>query len=381
MLTTMLPTKCKKMMTVLVLLAVLASAAALFGRGTAAAEQKDSETKKGTAGPPPLPAPLTIGSPSPKLASMKYVRGDTVTELSAGTIYVVEFSGTECVPCIKFIPQMNELQNKHTSVVFISIFNEKEAAVRGFLAAKGKEMAIRVAVDPAREMWRGWAELACLDGIPQIFIVGKDGKIAWIGHPEQLAEPLARIVAGTFDSQEDILRLKVEQGASLRSRREEKGRDENERISEMVIAGKLVDALADTEKALAFYHDCPNAIASFHLRRVYILANLPGKGEEAFKLATELAIEAMVSRRWVARRNTALTLMSAAEGAEHRVHDKRLIDLALPLLCDASRHDDDLRHESQHALNDIQIITLRFRAGLLHAGGQRPSVWRDPRGD
>jgi hypothetical protein len=61
---------------------------------------------------PQLPAPLTIGNPSPKLAAMKYVRGEAVKELSAGTIYLVEFSGTECVPCDKCIPLLNELQKK-----------------------------------------------------------------------------------------------------------------------------------------------------------------------------------------------------------------------------------------------------------------------------
>ena len=36
-------------------------------------------------------------------------------------------------------------------------------------------------------------------GIPTAFIVGKDGKIEWIGHPMSMDEPLAKVVAGNWD--------------------------------------------------------------------------------------------------------------------------------------------------------------------------------------
>jgi len=369
----MLLTKLMNMMAVLVVVALVAFGGGLLGHGIAAGQQKESARTKGNPDPSPLPAPLTIGNPSPKLVAMKYVRGDAVKELSAGTIYVVEFSGTECVPCIECIPHMNELHNKHTSVVFISIFNENEKAVRGFLAGKGKDIAFRVAVDPTGGMGRGWTEPAYREGIPQVFIVGKDGRIAWIGHPVELAEPLAQIVADTFDAQEYVLRLKVEQEATLRLRqrneREERGRDEYKRINEMVIAGKLVDALAETEKALAVYHGFPRATELLQGARVYLLANLPGKREEAFKLATELAIEAKMSGRWAAMANGARALLSAAEGAEAGVRDKRLIDLALPLICDPSPADPDLRHQSEDSLRNLQIVNLRTRGRAYHLRG------------
>jgi hypothetical protein len=324
-------------------------------------------------GSQPPPAPLTIGSPSPKLVAMKYVRGDAVKEPSAGTIYVVEFSGTECVPCMKCIPHLNELHEKHADVVFISVYGEAEKAVRAFLATKGKDIAFRVAVDPARRMWRGWSAPACQEGIPHAFIVGKDGRIAWIGHPADLAEPLARVVAGTFDPQAYVVRLKVEQEAALRlrraSEREKRGRDECDRINEMIIAGKLADALADTDKALAAYHDCPKVAKWLRWTRVYLLANLPGKREEAFQLATELAVEAKMSGRFSDMCNGAKSLLNAAAQAEPGVRDKRLVDLALPLLCDPSPADPDLRGRPEHVLQDYRIATLRHRGWAYHLRG------------
>ena len=37
------------------------------------------------------------------------------------------------------------------------------------------------------------------NGIPTAFVV-KDGKIAWIGHPMRLDEPLTKITAGDWDA-------------------------------------------------------------------------------------------------------------------------------------------------------------------------------------
>ncbi len=78
------------------------------------------------ADPPPLTVPLTIGSPSPKLAAMKYVKGDVVEKLLPGTIYVVEFSGTECAPCLACVPHMNELQEAYGRRVHWRLRRERE---------------------------------------------------------------------------------------------------------------------------------------------------------------------------------------------------------------------------------------------------------------
>ncbi len=128
---------------------------------------------------------------------------------------------------------------------------------------------------------------------------------------------------------------------------------------------QLADALTQTEKALAAYHDCPKAVELFRQMRVFLLANLPGKREEAFQLATELAIEAKMSGRDMGMGNTAKMLLSTAE----RTDDKRFIDLALPLLCDPSPTDPDLRGRPEHVLQGHRIATLRLRGYAYHLRG------------
>ena len=45
-------------------------------------------------------------------------------------------------------------------------------------------------------MAKNWMKAAGQNGIPTAFIVNKEGKIAWIGHPGRMDEPLDKIVAG-----------------------------------------------------------------------------------------------------------------------------------------------------------------------------------------
>jgi thiol-disulfide isomerase/thioredoxin len=61
---------------------------------------------------------------------------------------------------------------------------------------QGDAMGYTVAYDDDRSMSNAWMKPANQRGIPCAFIVGKDGKIAWIGHPANgMDEALAKAVA------------------------------------------------------------------------------------------------------------------------------------------------------------------------------------------
>jgi tetratricopeptide (TPR) repeat protein len=319
----------------------------------------------------PDPELLTIGSPAPPLRQLTFLRGDSVRELSRGTVYVVEFAGTECASCTRCIPRLNALHGKRPGVVLVSVYCEDAKAVRAFLAGKGKDISFPVAADPSGAARRAWSDAAWQVGIPHAFIVGKDGRIAWIGDPEDMDRPLAEIVAGKFDTGEDAVRLKIEQEAARRLRRaeerEEKGERECERINGLILAGELATALADTEKALAEYQGCPQATALLRDARIYLLANIPGKREEAFRAATELAIDVKVSGRSTDASNTAVTLLDAVAAQAPGSRDRRLVDLALALLRDLD--PEDLRGKPGDALRDYQIDRLRLVGQAFHLRG------------
>ena len=43
-----------------------------------------------------------------------------------GDVYVIEFSGTQCAPCVEAMPILSELQQKYPKVPIISVYGEPE---------------------------------------------------------------------------------------------------------------------------------------------------------------------------------------------------------------------------------------------------------------
>jgi len=148
---------------------------------------------------------LKLGDPAPKLEVKEFIKGDPVASLEKGKIYVIEFWATWCGPCRTSIPHVTELQKKHKDVIFIgvSVWERDLKGIKPFVEEMGDKMAYRVAVDDglgnAGKMATNWMKAANQNGIPAAFIINKDNKIAWIGHPGELDKPLEQVVAGTYD--------------------------------------------------------------------------------------------------------------------------------------------------------------------------------------
>lgn len=153
---------------------------------------------------------LWVGADAPKLQIAQFVKGESVDQFEKGRTYVVEFWATWCGPCIKAFPHLSELQEKmHDKVTFIGVNvwdtkqDESQAQrierVSDFVAQQGDKMSYTVAIEDGEKMAKTWLKPAGQNGIPAAFIVNGEGKIAWIGHPMSMDEPLKQIVAGEYD--------------------------------------------------------------------------------------------------------------------------------------------------------------------------------------
>ena len=169
------------------------AAAALFALPMTSSAQAEHSLKFGDAAPP-----LKVG---------KWIKGEPVKGIETGKLHVLEFWATWCGPCVQVIPHVSELQKQHPDVVFIgvNVWEDDPEKVEEFVKDMGEKMDYRVALDDVPEgadkgkMAETWLEAAGQNGIPCSFLIGKDGKILWIGHPAELEDILKSVLDGTYD--------------------------------------------------------------------------------------------------------------------------------------------------------------------------------------
>lgn len=199
-------------------------------------------------------ATLKPGDPAPPLAVDKWVKGEPVKELEKGKVYVLECWATWCGPCIQAIPHVTELQKKYKDkglvVIGMNIWENDVAAVEPFVKKMGAKMDYRVATDLVPEgaesgkMADTWMKAAGRNGIPCSFIVDREGRIAWIGHPMSMDEPLEQVIAGTFDLEKEAER------ATKAAAAEEKVMGHRKAITQAMQAQDWDKALAAVDAAI-----------------------------------------------------------------------------------------------------------------------------------
>jgi len=156
-----------------------------------------------TAAPAAPAAGLAVGNAAPALTPAKWIKGEPVDKFEKGKVYVVEFWATWCGPCKASIPHLTTLAAEYKDITFIgqNVWEPDQAAVEPFVKEMGDKMVYHIAMDDGEhgKMDQAWMSAAGQNGIPTAFVVDKETKIAWIGHPMELEPILKDVQAGTFD--------------------------------------------------------------------------------------------------------------------------------------------------------------------------------------
>jgi thiol-disulfide isomerase/thioredoxin len=223
---------------------------------------------------------LKPGDPAPKLQVDKWVKGEPVKAFEKGKVYVIECWATWCGPCVSAIPHVTELQKKYEKqglvVIGMNIWENDVNEVEPFVKKMGEKMDYRVATDsiPAGKdssegkMAVTWMRAAGKNGIPCSFIVDRDLKVAWVGHPMSMDRPLQAVIDGKFDAKKE-------------AETQEKTEAANAKLGAAMQGQKWDDATAAADELIAL---SPEAASSIAPVKVYILAQ---KGD--YKAANEMA--------------------------------------------------------------------------------------------
>ncbi|MEL7499450.1 MAG: redoxin domain-containing protein [Planctomycetota bacterium] len=162
---------------------------------------------------------ITVGSDAPEIDVEYWISDDNgyflhTKEFEKGNIYVIDFWSVRWVPATRMLPRLVEIQDKFRDddVQIISIGLHEPDVVETFLDQKVPEQksgekktfrdvteTLSFTADPDRSVFNDYFEASGRSQVPCSFVVGKDGKIEWIGHPKDLEEPLSQLVNDEWD--------------------------------------------------------------------------------------------------------------------------------------------------------------------------------------
>jgi thiol-disulfide isomerase/thioredoxin len=143
-----------------------------------------------------------IGAVAAPLKISEWVKGKPVdlATVKGKQVVVVEFWATWCPPCRTSIPHLTEMQKQFPDVSFIGVTDEESEVVKKFVTKLGDKMDYVVAIDDARQTSDGYMKEFGVNGIPHAFVVDKEGRVVWHGHPMAgLDQAVKDVLAGKLD--------------------------------------------------------------------------------------------------------------------------------------------------------------------------------------
>jgi thiol-disulfide isomerase/thioredoxin len=164
-------------------------------------------------------AVLSIGDAAPPVHVRTWVKGTPIAPaLEKGKVYVIDIWSTWCIPCVASMPHTTELQKRFQDSGLVALgvtsrdsFGNTEEAIRDLVKRKGDSIGFAIGIDEESESAKGYLGVfrgktveaylggARVQAIPVAFVVDRQGRIAFIGHPMEIDEAVQKCLDGTWD--------------------------------------------------------------------------------------------------------------------------------------------------------------------------------------
>lgn len=160
---------------------------------------------------------LKPGDSAPQLHISAWLR----RRLPNGTPYVVDFWSPKVPACVRTIPKLCELAHKYkgrVSFLGVAVGDASALEVKRYLGKIGLAMTYPVALDrrpdtpvSSKALWLDAAGMGAPRFIPTSFVVGKDGRIRWIGSAFDLPQVLGKVLVPAWDIESFARMFRVQQ--------------------------------------------------------------------------------------------------------------------------------------------------------------------------
>ncbi len=214
-----------------------------------------------------------------------WLNGTPLPVYQPGTIYFIELFSTTCGHCEEAAPEVDEMVRvyKPQGVQFMAISKEEPEKISTWLAKPEIQARIKFPIgsDPDH-----WADRTLQAGTfknltPRVFLI-KDSIIQWFGHPTDAKDPLAQLVAGTWDPSKVEAEFKLNSQVEQAKARITSTILQAEKSSDWGPTLKLIDSITD-----AF----PEREASFKSQRFAVMIGVANMPVEGYALGKKIAAE------------------------------------------------------------------------------------------
>jgi hypothetical protein len=175
------------------------------------------------------PVPLVLGDDAPVIDDVEWVQGEPLTGFEPGKIYVLEFWAIRARQGLIARARLSDLQERFRDqgVTIVGITREDPEALKEFLAAddgqgapRSARMRYTLASDPDDSLRAAYLAAAGAQ-VPTAFVVGRDGKIEWIGFPRYVDAVVEAVVDGRWDREGflEVLELRRDLNRAMSRRR------------------------------------------------------------------------------------------------------------------------------------------------------------------